>query len=168
MTIVFRNLAQRMLGGLPLLAVWGMSFVWIATAQAQLPATGSVNTYAGVALSGQCVPNARALGTKIVYRTLPYLGQTGVAADLWVVNTPGFAKRDRVRDGLVHMPPVNSFVIWSRQLGGTGHVAMVIGSVDGTTRTVRVVDTNWGSDGKGQIHDISVNDTRILGYLVWQ
>lgn len=150
------------------LAVWGMSLVWIASAHAQLPATGRVDTYAGVALSGQCVPNARALGLRIVNRTLPYLGQTGVAADLWVVNTPGFAKRDRVRNGQVQMPPVNSFVIWSRQLGGTGHVAMVVGSVDGTTRTVRVVDTNWNSDGKGLIHDISVNDTRILGYLVWQ
>ena len=131
------------------LAVWGMSLVSIAPAHAQLPATGRVDNYAGVVLSGQCVPNARALGLRIVNRTLPLLGQTGVAADLWVVNTPGFAKRDRVRNGQVQMPPVYSFVIWSRQLGGTGHVAMVVGSVDGTTRTVRVVDTNWNSMARG-------------------
>jgi hypothetical protein len=138
------------------------------TANAQLPSTGYVNSYGGVQLAGECVPNARKLGQSIVRRTLPLLGANGVAADLWVVNTPGFAKMPRLLNGQVRMPPVNSFIVWSRQLGGTGHVAMVIGSVNGVERTVRVVDTNWGLDGRGQIHDISVNDARILGYLVWQ
>lgn len=158
----------RRLLGVRLLLACGVVWLSASLANAQLPATGRVNSYAGVSLSGQCVPNARALGQKVVNRTLPYLGTSGVAADLWTVSTPGFAKRDRVRNGQVQMPPANSFIIWSRQLGGTGHVAMVIGSVNGTTKTVRVVDTNWGNDGKGQIHDISVKDDRILGYLVWQ
>lgn len=165
---MFQMLKNRMLGGPLLATAMGLLFGWTTTAQAQLPATGTVSSYAGVNLSGQCVPNARALGQRVVNRTLPYLGVKGVAADLWTANTPGFAKRARVRNGQVQMPPVNSFVVWSTQLGGTGHIAMVVGSVDGTTKTVRVVDTNWGNDGLGQIHDITVNDGRILGYLVWQ
>ena len=166
---MFPKLRNRVGGGLPLAAaVLGLLLGRAELAQAQLPATGRVDTYAGVKLSGQCVPNARALGQKIVNRTLPYLGTNGVAADLWSVTTPGFAKRDRVRNGQVQMPPVNAFIVWSTQLGGTGHVAMVVGSVDGTKKIVRVVDTNWNSDGFGRIHDVSVTDSRILGYLVWQ
>lgn len=136
--------------------------------KAQLPPTGYVNSYAGVSLWGECVPNARALGERILGRTLPYLGKKGVAADLWVVDTPRFVKVLRLLNGQVRMPPVYSFVVWSRQMGGTGHVAMVIGQVDGPRRIVRVVDTNLALDWRGQIHDISVNDARILGYLIAQ
>lgn len=151
-----------------LLVAMVVSFVGGEVCHAQLPSTGYVDSYAGVGLTGECVPNARSLGTSIVRRTLPLIGVNGVAADLWTVGTPGFAKVSRVLNGQVRMPPVYSFIIWSKQLGGTGHVAMVVGSVNGPQRIVRIVDTNWGSDGRGQIHDVSVNDSRILGYLVWQ
>ncbi len=139
-----------------------------ANAQTSLPPTGFVTQYAGVTLYGQCVPEARELGVKILNRTLPYLGTNGVAADLWVVPTPGFAKRPRIQNGLVAIPPKNAFIVWSKSLGGTGHVAMVVGTVDGPKRIVRVVDTNWGLDQRGQIHDVNLNDSKILGYLVWQ
>lgn len=154
-------------GGTPLFAALMLLF-GSGTAKAQLPPTGYVNSYAGVTLAGQCVPNARALGERILNRQLPFLGANGVAADFWTVNVPRFAKVPRLLNGQVRMPPTYSFVVWSRQLGGTGHIALVIGPVNGPNRIVRVVDCNWANDGRGQIHDISVNDPRILGYLIPQ
>ena len=136
-----------------------------ARAEAQLPSTGYVSSFGGVSLSGQCVPNARKLGDVFVRKTLPYLGSNGVAADLWN-NYGGFQRINRISNGNVKMPPKFAFIIWSKSLGGTGHVAMVVGSVDGTKKIVRVVDTNWDNRGSGMIHDVNLNDSRILGYLV--
>src|SRR5437762_1717664 len=102
-----------------------------------LPPTGYVNSYAGVSLYGQCVPNARALEFRLTSRTLPYLGPTGVAADLWVVATPGFVK---VPNGPGVVPPRYAVIVWSRRLGGTGHCAVYLGMP--RPGVARVVDTN--------------------------
>ncbi|MCY2963964.1 MAG: hypothetical protein NT069_10020 [Planctomycetota bacterium] len=134
--------------------------------QAALPATGYVTNYSGVPLSGQCVPSARSLAAKLVTANIPALGANGVAADLWNVATPDFSKVPRLLNGQVRIPPEKSFIIWSRAVGGTGHVAMVVGVVDGPRRIVRVVDTNWGLDGRGQIHDVNLDNANILGYLI--
>jgi hypothetical protein len=75
-------------------------------------------------------------------RDLPYLGENGVAAQLWEIRLDGWNKI--ATDGRKLPPARGSLMIWGRQLDGTGHVAFVLGTVNSRMPTVRVVDSNWG------------------------
>ena len=135
----------------------------VATAQQTLPSPGPINNYAGVGLYGQCVPNARVLETRLTGKTLPLLGATGVAADFWVVPTPGFLKLPRAANVF---PKAGSVIIWGRQVGGTGHCAVVLGPSPNMPGFARVIDTNWRLDGQGMVRDVNLRDAGILGWLV--
>jgi hypothetical protein len=136
----------------------------MAATRIVLPRTGYVSRYAGVMLDDkQCVPAARELGRRLLRRELPYLGADGVAADLWTRELPGW---NRIANDGRKLPPAGgALMIWGRGLNGTGHVAFVIGTVNPQTRTVRVVDSNWSLDQRGQIHDVRVAGN-VLGWIV--
>lgn len=124
-----------------------------APASAQLPPTGYTSTYAGVQLDGkQCVPAARDLSIQLLRRTLPFLGANGEAADLWVVNSPGFAK---VANRGNNFPPARASLI-SGDAGWPARATSPSSSawVDPQRRIVRVVDGNWFLNQRGAIHDV--------------
>jgi hypothetical protein len=124
-----------------------------------------IDEFRRVPISGHCVPAARALARGLLQRDLPALGANGGAALLWSVETPGFAKRERVRNGQLHTPPRMSFVIWSNAVGGGyGHVALVVGHP--RPGVVEVVDSNWRDDRMGLRHEVNLQNATILGYLV--
>ena len=149
-----------------------IAFTCGSVARAQgLPATGQVNTYRGVNIdTGQCVPAGRNLAKSLLHRDLPFLGASGVAAEFWDLaragKLPGFAPI--ANDGKKLPPASGCMIIWSRSYpnsGGAGHIAFNIGTVNPSTRTVRVADCNGLGDHKGRIHDVSLNGY-VLGWLV--
>lgn len=147
------------------LLIVGLGVVLVPTADAQvnpLPPVGMYPTYGGAQLDGTwCVGGARNLASVLLRRNLPAVN---VAADLWKP-IPGFGQI--ANDGK-KLCGYGAMIIYSKELGNTGHVCMCLGTVNPATRTVRVVDSNWHDpyDWKGRVHDISLNDKRILGWQV--
>lgn len=133
-----------------------------------LPEPGRYADYLGLRWDGrsddeQCVWAARQFAERYVGRTLPRLGARGGAERLFRIATPGF--RRVANDGST-LPPPGALVIWDASVGdGAGHVAVTLGVANANTRVVRVIDSNYGEDRRGQIHDVQIS-ARIQGWLV--
>lgn len=138
-----------------------------------LPPIGRYSEYLGVDLDTpladgsafECVGAARRMSWRVNGTGFRYLGASGGAADLWDdpnhPSLPGFRK---VAFSPGVRPSEGALLIWKRTPGNGnfGHVAVVLGMVD--ANTVRVVDSNWGLDGKGQIRDVDLTDA-IYGWF---
>jgi hypothetical protein len=157
---------RRFGGFVGAIALWTALQATGVQAQA-LPAPGLVSNYQGAQLDGlQCVGAARNLASVLLKRTVPPLGTSGVAADLWTVNLPGWSKI--ANDGKKLPPARGCLIVWARSLpgsGNAGHVAYCAGTVDPASRKVRVVDGNYQLDQKGRIHDVTINNY-VLGWIV--
>lgn len=131
-----------------------------------LPEPGLYPEYLGLTWDGdenrQCVWAAREFAKKKLGVEIPLLGKSGVAADLWEKDIPGLKK---VENGGKDLPTPGALVIWGRQLRGTGHVGVVLGPVEATSQTIRIIDSNLRLDYKGRVHDVTLDDPRILGWL---
>lgn len=142
-----------------------------------LPDTGYISEYLGLRWDGkndqeQCVWAVRQFAEEKLGKTLPRLGDAG-AEKLWRIETPGFRKVDNKESNL---PPAGALMVWNRSAENRyGHVGVVLGTVDLKTRTVCVIDSNWGHqdpgtkkwvlDRKGQIRHVKIA-ANIQGWLV--
>lgn len=126
-----------------------------------------VEEYLGLRWHGrkgeECVWAARQFAEKYLGHTIPRLGADGGAEELFRIEAPGFRKV--ANDGR-SLPQPGDLIVWDRSVGkGYGHVAVTLDKVDPRTRTVRVIDSNWGNDRRGQIHDVRIGGS-VQGWLV--
>jgi len=113
-------------------------------------------SYLGVLFGDeQCVPAARNFYEALYPDSkLPYLGTNGSAKWFW--NDPNYwpIGFDRIANLDSNQPRPHDAIIWVT--GVHGHIAVVIEVIDWSRKLVKVVDSNWGSDLQGQIHDVVI------------
>jgi len=142
------------------------SLALVATTSAVNAQGQCITSYAGVPLyNRECVPAARDLASKLLGRSIPYLGVNGGAKDLWTVATPGWTKIGNTGKNIPSMSKGGALVVWGPSVGnGYGHVALVLGVANPTKRTVWVVEANWYL-GSGSIREAQL-DGKVLGWLM--
>ncbi|MDP3685787.1 MAG: CHAP domain-containing protein, partial [bacterium] len=133
----------------------------------EIPSPGYVSDWLGLRWDGQnkneqCGWATRQFAQWYLGHTLPSVHPAGVGK-YWRVETPGYRK---VANTGRSLPPAGALLHWDRPVGnGNGHIAVVLWP-NPKNGWVRVIDCNWGNDRRGQVHDVSLRDQRILGWLV--
>lgn len=118
----------------------------------------------GTAAHEQCGWAAQQFACWYLGHALPSTSRIGNgAAEYWKEETPGFRK---VANNGKQLPPLGALLVWDRRAGkGYGHIAVVL-AVEPPNPWIRVADCNWNHDQRGNIHDVHLTDSRIVGWLV--